>query len=72
MGLENMRHKRGDVETGDFDVEELDDLSSQRRHHVDGQYDIGSDSDEEDIGNGKVNGEHKSKAKEPYDVPGNK
>lgn len=67
MGLENMRHKRGDVEAGDFDVEELDDLSSQRRH-ADDHYDIESDSGEEDMGNGKMNGDGKGKEREPYDV----
>lgn len=69
MGLENMRHKRGDVETGDFDVEELDDLSNQRRRH-DENYDIGSDGDEEDMDNGKMNGNgvDKGKGKESYDV----
>ena len=67
MGLENMRHKRGDVEAGDFDVEELDDLSGRRRN-PDDHYDIGSDSGEEDMGNGKMNGEGKGKEREPYDV----
>ncbi len=46
MGLENMRHKRDDVETGDFNVEELSDLST--RMPGEGHYDIGSDSEDEE------------------------
>ena len=64
MGLENIRHKRGDVEVGDFDVEELDDLSERRRNPDDHNYDIGSHSGEGDM----RNGEGKSKEREPHDV----
>lgn len=67
MGLENMRHKHGDVEAGDFDGEELDDLRSQRRD-PDDHYDIGSDNVEDDVGNGLRNGDGKSKDMEPRDV----
>jgi carboxypeptidase D len=66
MGLENFRHKRGDVEAGDFDEEELDDLhvgTTDRRE--DGEtYDIGSDSEDEGTVNGNANGNGVERGKE--------
>jgi carboxypeptidase D len=66
MGLENFRHKRvgRDVEAGDFDESELDDLHVEtptddvHRH----RYSIGSADDEDGGLNGLANGHDKEKA----------
>ncbi|ELR06609.1 Cell death protease [Pseudogymnoascus destructans] len=52
MGLENSRHKRGDVETGSFEDEELEELHLRppgERHATDEEsFEMGSDSEDDD------------------------
>ena len=65
MGLENSRHKRGDVETGSFEDEELEELHlrppGERTHAtVEESFDMGTDSEDEDD---RVNGNGMDKGK---------
>jgi len=70
MGLESMRGGRkgreGDVEAGDFDESELDELHIQTPTDLGGEpYSIGSEDEEEEekrLGNGHANGKGKSGA----------
>lgn len=57
MGLGGFKaNRRRDVEAADFDEAELDDLSGGRHDPDREHFDLGDDSEEEDVANGHANG----------------